>query len=266
MKRVNYDEVSAVYDRRYQAGGPAGIVESLREVARTVNARRVVEVGCGTGHWLASLPEYEVRCGLDYSAGMLSKARHKDGSVALVRGTAMHLPFPAGAFDMVFCVHALHHFDDPPAFIHEARRVLRAGGALAIVGIDPQTEQDRWYVYETFPGTYETDVGRYPPGPSIVRWMKEAGLARCERRLAARIVREFVGREVLSDPVLHKNGTSQFSLLTEEAFLDGMARIREAVESAERRGEEIVFRTDIACPLVVGFAGDAEGRNTDARD
>lgn len=104
MKRVNYDEVSAVYDRRYQAGGPAGIVESLREVARTANACRVVEVGCGTGHWLASLPEYEVRCGLDYSAGMLSKAQHKDGSVALVRGTAMHLPFPAGAFDMVFCV------------------------------------------------------------------------------------------------------------------------------------------------------------------
>jgi SAM-dependent methyltransferase len=255
MNRVNYDQVSSVYDRRYQAGGPAGILESLQALARQVDARRVLEVGCGTGHWLALMPGYEVRCGLDCSAGMLDKARQRDRSLDLIRGTASRLPFRDGAFDFVFCVHALHHFNDPPAFVQEAQRILRVGGALAIIGMDPQTEQDRWYLYDYFPGTREIDLSRYPSGKAILRWMRKAGFTKCERRLAARIAHDFIGCDVLNDPILHKDGTSQLSLLTEDAFLDGMVRIRQAVSLAERESREIVFPLDIALPLVAGFVG-----------
>jgi SAM-dependent methyltransferase len=257
MKRVSYDQVSAVYDQRYRSGGPVGIAESLRELACKVKAHRVLEVGCGTGHWLALMQNREIRCGLDYSARMLDKARRRDEFLRLIRGTATQLPFSQDVFDLVFCVHALHHFDDPPAFVHEARCVLRPGGALASIGMDPQTEQDRWYLYDYFPGTYETDLARYPSGDMILHWMKEAGFVGCERRIAARIEHDFTGRQVLSDPILQKNGTSQLSLLTEDAFLDGMARIREALQLAERRGEEIAFPTHIALPIVVGFVPDA---------
>jgi len=166
------------------------------------------------------------------------------------------LSFQPGTFDLVFCVNALHHFDDPPAFVSQARRVTRAGGALAIVGMDPQTERDRWYLYDYFPGTYETDRARYPSGDAILGWMDEAGFVRCHRRLAARIARDAAGREVLNDRILQKNGTSQLSLLTEEAFAAGMARIEEALQSAERRGEHISFPTHISLPIVVGFVAD----------
>jgi SAM-dependent methyltransferase len=258
MKRVKYDKVSAVYDQRYKSGGPAGIAESLQELACQVKAHRVLEVGCGTGHWLTPMQNCEFRCGLDSSAGMLDKAKQRDGSLRLVRGTATQLPFCQGVFDFAFCVHALHHFDDPVTFVYEARCVLRAGGALAVIGMDPQTEQDRWYLYDYFPGTYETDLARYPSGEMILHWMKEAGFVGCERRIAARIEHDFIGRKVLSDPVLQKNGTSQLSLLTEDAFVKGMARIREAIQLAERRGQEIVFPTHIALPIVVGFVPDAK--------
>ena len=257
MKRVKYDEVSAVYDQRYRSGGPVGIAKSLLELAYKVEARRVLEVGCGTGHWLTLMQNCEIRCGLDYSAGMLDKAKQRDGSLKLVRGTAIQLPFREDVFDSVFCVHALHHFDDPLAFVYEARCVLRTGGALAIIGMDPQTEQDRWYLYDYFPGTYETDLARYPAGDMILHWMKGAGFVGCKRRIAARIEHDFIGREVLSDPVLQENGTSQLSLLTEDALVNGMTQIREAIQLAERRGEEIVFPTHIALPIVVGFVPDA---------
>jgi SAM-dependent methyltransferase len=260
MKRVEYDEVSAVYDQRYRSGGPVGIAKSLRELACKVEAHRVLEVGCGTGHWLTLMQNCAIRCGLDYSAGMLDKAKQRDESLRLIRGTATRLPFCEDMFDFVFCVHALHHFDDPPTFVYEARCVLRTGGALAIVGMDPQTEQDRWYLYDYFPGTYETDLARYPSGDMILHWMKEAGFVECECRMAARLEHDFIGREVLSDPVLQKNGTSQLSLLTEDAFVDGMARIGEALQLAERRGEEIVFPTHIALLIVVGFVPDAVQR------
>jgi hypothetical protein len=62
---------------------------------------------------------------------------------------------------------------------------------------------------------------------------------------------------VFSDPVLFKDGTSQLSLLTEDAFLAGMARIEEAIRLAERHGREAVFPIDIALPIVTGFASDA---------
>jgi ubiquinone/menaquinone biosynthesis C-methylase UbiE len=253
MSRVNYDRVSATYDERYKRGDPAGIARSLRELVCRVSAQRLLEVGCGTGHWLAQVRDDAIRCGLDYSAGMLDKARQGDRSLCLTRGTASHLPFCEGAFDFLFCVHALHHFDDPPAFVQEARRILREGGALAVIGMDPQTERDRWYVYDYFPGTRETDLARYPSGEALLRWMRGAGFARCERRLAARIVHDLTGREVLDDPFLRKDGTSQLSLLSEKAFLEGVARIHDALQLAERHGREAVFPVDIALPIVAGF-------------
>jgi hypothetical protein len=46
--------------------------------------------------------------------------------------------------------------------------------------------------YDYFPGTYETDLARYPSGEMISLWMKEAGFVGCERRIAARIEHDFI--------------------------------------------------------------------------
>jgi ubiquinone/menaquinone biosynthesis C-methylase UbiE len=257
MGHVDYNEVAAVYDRRYRPDNLSGIAEHLQQLSGEVSANRALEVGCGTGHWLTLMHNCALRCGLDYSAPMLDEARKKDGSLVLIQGTASHLPFRQKAFDLVYCVHALHHFDDPPAFIYEARNVIQEGGALAIIGMDPQTEQDRWYLYDYFPGTYETDLERYPSGDMILRWMEGMGFVRCERGVAARITHDFVGYEVFDDPILHRNGTSQLSLLTEDAFVEGMEHIMNAVQQAERRGEPIVFSTRITLPAVVGFIPEA---------
>ena len=45
------------------------------------------------------------------------------------------LPFPDGAFDLVYHSHVLEHFRpaDVPAFLSECRRVLRPGGLLRVV-------------------------------------------------------------------------------------------------------------------------------------
>jgi SAM-dependent methyltransferase len=253
MKRVNYNEVAPIYDQRYSTDHLVGIEGCLQAWACQVKARRVLEVGCGTGHWLTSLGKCDFRCGLDYSAGMLAKARQKDRNLMLVQGTAMQLPFDSNIFDLVFCINAIHHFPSPAAFIHEAQRILKKGGLLAIIDMDPQTERDRWYLYDYFPGTYETDRVRYPSGEMLQGWMKEAGFQTSERQPAGHIDHDFVGREVLDDPVLQKNGTSQLALLTDDAFQAGMARIKSAVQLVESHGEQIIFHSHIALPAVVGY-------------
>ncbi len=70
---------------------------------------------------------------------MLERARASVPQAELLHGSAERLPWPEGSFDRVLCINALHHFADAPAFIAGARRVLRPGGGLIVVGLDPHT-------------------------------------------------------------------------------------------------------------------------------
>jgi len=155
-------------------------------------------------------------------------------------------------FDLVFCVNAFHHFDPPRVFVSEARRLLRPGGALAIIGMDPHRGRDRWYLYDYFAGTYATDLDRFPSGGTVLDWMVAAGFARVEWCLAEHIVHQHVGRAVLRDPILQKHGTSQLALLTDEAYAAGLGRIETALAEAEAAGKTLVFPVDISLTMVTG--------------
>lgn len=249
---VAYDEVAKLYDLRYTAG-PVGVAKILDSCAARVRAARVLEAGCGTGHWMSMLKGRATLYGLDYSAGMLDKARAKSDAFLLCRGKASNLPFAPAAFDFIYTVHAIHHFNRPKNFIKQAYRLLRPGGVLAIIGMDPHLGQDRWYVYDYFPGTRLTDLGRYPSSAALLSLMREAGFAGCERLSGASLQHDFAGVEVLHDPILQKDGASQLSLLSDDDFTAGMARIRAALGRAAGSGREIIFPAHINLPALIGF-------------
>src|SRR6185369_4016868 len=155
---VDYDQVAPTYDQRFAhyAATEKGIGATLIDLVRELRAERVLEVGCGTGHWMSMLAPLGCRVyGLDRSLGMLSRAR-PGGLRNLIQGSANALPFPGATFDFVFCVNALHHFADAALVIRNCRELLRPGGALAVIGMNPHGRRDRWYLYEYFPGTEET--------------------------------------------------------------------------------------------------------------
>ncbi len=255
--KVNYDAIAPHYDARYSANSLEGVAGLLRRLAAEVGGGRgrSLEVGCGTGHWLSVL-EADARqvFGLDLSAGMLGQARRQAPGAALAPGQAGELPFAAGSFDLVLCVNALHHFPNPRAFIVEARRLLRPGGALVNVGMDPQAGRDRWYVYDYFPGTLETDLRRFPSAGTLVDWVKAAGFERATWLTAEHIANVQRGRAVLDDPFLQKHGTSQLALLSEAAYQAGLARLRQALDAAAAAGEVMEFESDLWLSAVVAQA------------
>jgi SAM-dependent methyltransferase len=254
-ERVDYDEIALVYDERYQENRLEGIAAALTTLAGEIGARRALEAGCGTGRWLGDLQAAGLEtCGLDISFGMLEKAHSRDAHIPLVCGSAGRLPFHDASFDLVCCVNALHHFDDRRGFIFEARRLLRPGGALAIIGMDPHAEGQRelWYLYDCFPGTYELDLRRFPRQETVIAWMNEAGFARTERGIAEHIVDEKAGRDVLENTFIQKHATSQLALLSDEAYEAGLRRIEAAIARADAAGETIVFRADIPLVMVTG--------------
>ena len=93
------------------------------------------------------------------------------------------MPFPALSFDLVYCVHAVHHFPGPQTFVAEARRLLRPGGVLTIVGMDPHASRDHWYLYDYFDGTLAADLARFPSPGDLLDWAVGAGFARAEWRV-----------------------------------------------------------------------------------
>ncbi len=254
---VKYDEIAPRYDARYAANQLDGVAGLLRRVAAEAGGgqARALEVGCGTGHWLSVL-EADTRqvFGLDLSAGMLRQARRQAPRAALAQGQAGALPFAGASFDLILCVNALHHFPDPRAFIGEARRLLRPGGALVNVGMDPHAGRDRWSVYDYFPGTLETDRRRFPSAGTLVDWVKAAGFERAAWLTAEHIANVQRGRAVLDDPFLQKHGTSQLALLSDEAYQVGLARLRQALDAAAAAGEVMEFESDLWLSAVVAQA------------
>jgi SAM-dependent methyltransferase len=250
---VDYDRIAAGYDARYDGEGMAATGRALLDLTAGLEAGRILEAGCGTGHWLSLLAaEGRALHGLDLSAGMLRRAWERKAPLKLARGKARRLPFREGTFDLVFCVNALHHFFDARAFVNEAYRLLHEGGILAIAGNDPHGHRDSWYGYDYFEGTWEADLARFPAWETVSAWMTAAGFAGLSRREVERIVDPKRGRAVLDSPFLQKGSCSQLALLSDEAYAAGLQRLRNALDEAEARGEELLFRSEFTIEVLQG--------------
>jgi SAM-dependent methyltransferase len=101
-------------------------------------AKRLADLACGTGRFVRKVaetwPEIEID-GVDLFEGHLAIARRDLPAAAwprvhLHQGDARATGRAAGAYDVVTIRHVLQAVGDPPAFLAEARRLLRPGGRL----------------------------------------------------------------------------------------------------------------------------------------
>lgn len=130
----------------YLRNGAVEILASRWEEVRGVaSPRRVLDVGCSVGLGTALLrarwPEAEV-VGVDPSAEMLAvaSARRGDG-VDYVHALGEALPASVGVdFDVVSVQLVVHELPDiaMAAVLAEAHRVLRPGGMLVVMDVDPE--------------------------------------------------------------------------------------------------------------------------------
>jgi O-methyltransferase/aklanonic acid methyltransferase len=102
---------------------------------------RVLDIAAGTG---ASVVPAAQRVGptgrvvgIDLAPGMVAELRDtievgRIGNAEALVADAEELPFPDDSFDAVLCGFALFFFPDPQRALAEARRVVRAGGSVAL--------------------------------------------------------------------------------------------------------------------------------------
>ena len=246
MQPVNYDVIAPAFDRRYERNSYAGVRKVLHDFIDGPPSTVVLEVGCGTGHWLADLSARGMRrlFGVDRSSRMLELARVSAPDAWLVRGAASPLPWVDGSVDRVLCVNALHHFPEPRAFVAECRRVLRPGGGVLIVGRDPLARAERWWVYDYFAAALSADRARYPPTDTIREWLRAEGFAQPATEVAETFSSEIPFATALQRGMIDRRATSQFMVITDDDFESGVARLMI---------EQPVLRTDIRLYATTGW-------------
>lgn len=113
-------------------------LERLVAIATPELTWTVLDIATGGGHTaLAFAPHVAHLVATDLAVEMLVEARRFVQSQTTAQITfgiadAEDLPFGDGAFDLVTCRIAPHHFRDAARFVREATRVLRRAGILLV--------------------------------------------------------------------------------------------------------------------------------------
>ena len=143
-KNRNYDPIRKRYNR---LAFVYNFIEAPLEYFRFASWRkrlgdkiagaRALEVGVGTGKNLPYYPREIELTAIDFSPGMLKRARKKasteDARVALIEMDVQQLDFPDNYFDTVFAMFVFCSVPDPVAGLKELKRVCKPDGKLILI-------------------------------------------------------------------------------------------------------------------------------------
>jgi demethylmenaquinone methyltransferase/2-methoxy-6-polyprenyl-1,4-benzoquinol methylase len=122
-----YDLVNRVITFGLDVGWRRRAIETLHLPAGSL----VLDLACGTGDLCRELRRVHHRpIGFDFSYGMLARART---DAPLVQADILHLPVPDASADGVTCGFALRNVVSLPGLFAELGRVVRGGGAIALL-------------------------------------------------------------------------------------------------------------------------------------
>ena len=151
---------------------------------------RVLDVGCGTGQSRRVYSSHAAwYLGVDLSHEAVAVARRRDPPISFLQADAGRLPVADRSVDLVAFSSVLHHLDDRPRALAEARRVLEPGGL--VFAFDPNLHHPAMLLF------------RHPSSPLY----RAEGVSPNERPLApATLRREFaaagfdqIGQRCVSD-------------------------------------------------------------------
>jgi len=96
------------------------------------SAQRVLEIGCGTGAILETLPVSPGArvFGMDLNLEAVKQAQLYAPATSVMQAAGEFIPFPTATFDLVFCHYLLLWTKNPVTILREMARVTQPGGAI----------------------------------------------------------------------------------------------------------------------------------------
>jgi ubiquinone/menaquinone biosynthesis C-methylase UbiE len=220
----DYDNVAPQYDAHRKVGGP--YIPELVKWATRAKARRVVELGAGTGqNTLAFAEAYpcELTC-VERSAGMLAEARRKGVPGKWLRGCATAIPIGDASAEFLFAVYVLQHLPNYRTALMESYRVLDSGCAAFVTAPHAFIQNHPMNAY--FPSFAAVDLARFPAEDKIMSSLGYAGFVECGITIVEAEAKPIDAAYV--DRVANKF-ISTYALLPLGEFEEGLARLRSDV-------------------------------------
>ena len=133
MRPDEYEKMFRVEDTHWWFVGKRRLVRVLLDTLPPQPQRAILDVGCGTGGMFLLLKDYGCAYGVDASelaTGFAARRR----LAQLARAALPHLPFAAGAFDLVTAFDVLYHRQvaDDLVALKEIARVLKPRGHVVV--------------------------------------------------------------------------------------------------------------------------------------
>jgi SAM-dependent methyltransferase len=125
-------DLFSFYEAEYTPYVREAVRQRLLRLHRMRPVRRLVDFGCGSGHFLGLARDF-LGCetfGIElHPVGRLGAERF---GFVLHPGPLESCPFPLGSFDLVTCVQVLEHLPDPGAEVSRLATLLAPGGLLFV--------------------------------------------------------------------------------------------------------------------------------------
>jgi ubiquinone/menaquinone biosynthesis C-methylase UbiE len=182
------------------------VVRFAREQGGGNRPLRLLDVGCGTGHFLsmlgAALPGLQL-CGVDLSPHYIARARAvlpRELDVSLLVENAEHLPFLPGHFDAATSVFIFHELPGEVRadVIAEMARVVRPGGLLVLAdSVQDCDSPELKGELRNFPARFHEPYYLSYVKDDLARRARDAGLEVVEER-AAFVTKVVVARKPLA--------------------------------------------------------------------
>ncbi|WIM87584.1 class I SAM-dependent methyltransferase [Candidatus Mycobacterium wuenschmannii] len=180
MPAAQHDALLPTYDLMSRVLGLGKVHQLLVDQAELAGGHRVLEIGSGTGTLSVrakrACPGADVT-GVDPDPLALGRAHrklHSQSGIRFDHGYAQRLPYADGEFDRVLSSLMLHHLDHDAktAALAEVLRVLRPGGRLHLVDVDPD-EEGRHGVFGRFFARHQHAAAHFDD--SIPDLLRQAG-------------------------------------------------------------------------------------------
>jgi demethylmenaquinone methyltransferase/2-methoxy-6-polyprenyl-1,4-benzoquinol methylase len=147
LRQIYYDLFSKFYDliiRLHSRDRGGSLRRFIREKADLSKGNKALDLCTGTGSVAVELTKgvggEGLVVGLDFSRGMLRKAKEKAGrlnldQLYLIQANASQLPFKKSSFHGVTCSHAFYELqgEERTRAISEVERVLKDGGRFCLM-------------------------------------------------------------------------------------------------------------------------------------
>jgi len=208
-------------------------IETVKQILSKMNIYEnstVLDFGCGTGNYTWAIKKVTNAnvFGVEPSDGMRKKAQEKGTEIEFREGDHTSIPFDNDFFDLIYMTDVIHHVSNLNSMFAELQRVLKSSGKICILTEShKQIETRYWSAY--FPATVTAEKERYPDIADIISAANQCGLSQDE---VVNTAQEHI-QAISSDFVklVENKGFSMFRLISDEAFSDGLKRLKEDYEN-----------------------------------